>query len=275
MLDVDFAGDTPMTKLRILSLGVALWLTLASPGAAAPTVNLKVGFSPDHPGASTTVSIGFVIHTGANAVPPPLTQLEMQLPAGMGLGTTDLGEALCTSGTLENQGVAGCPSNSYMGLGQALVEVPFGPEIIPEHVSLAILMAPAVEEHTTMLFLAAGETPVVAEIIFRGQLLNDTGPYGARLNTMIPLTPSVPEAPDAAVVRMQSTLGPQGVTYFKTSKGQRIPFRPKGMVIPARCPHGGYPFAAKFTFQSDYTTSAHSTVPCTSRHPGRRRANRH
>jgi hypothetical protein len=261
-----------MTKLLTLPLGLLLSLALASPVVAAPVASLKVGFSPNRPGSNTTVSFGFVIKTSANVVPPPLTELEVRIPAGMGLGTTDLGETLCTSNMLETQGVGGCSSNSYMGLGQALVEVPFGPEIIQEHVSLAILMAPAVEEHTTMLFLASGETPVAAEIIFRGQLLNDTGPYGARLDTKIPLTPSVPEAPDAAVVRMQSTLGPQGLTYFKTSKGQRIPFRPKGMVIPARCPHGGYQFAAKFTFQDGDTTSAHNAVPCTSRHHFHRHA---
>ncbi len=262
---------TIATRLGILA-GV-LWIALASPVDAAPAVKLKVGFSPDKPGSSTTVSVGFTIQTQAGVVPPPLTEVEFQLPAGMGLGTTDLGERICTATVLELQGVSGCPSNSYMGLGEALVEVPFGPEILHESVKLAILMAPAIEEHTTVLFLAYGVTPVAAEIIFHGELLDATGPYGAVLHALIPLTPTLPGAPDAAVVRMRSTLGPKGVTYYKTSKGERIPFHPSGMVIPKMCPPGGYPFAATFTFLDGSTASATSAVPCKavrSRH-GRRR----
>jgi hypothetical protein len=249
-------------RLSILVVGAALCLTLVSPAGAAPVIKLKVGFSPDRPGVRTTVTTGFTIQTQEGIVPPPLTGVQFRLPTGMGLGTTDLGERICTASILELQGVSGCPSNSYMGLGKALVEVPFGPEIIHESVSLAILMAPALEEHTTVLFLAYGVSPVAAEIIFHGELLNAGGPYGAELHALIPLTPTLPGAPDAAVVRMRSTLGPEGVTYYKTSKGQRVPFRPSGMVIPKVCPRGGYPFAATFTFLDGSTASATSAVPC-------------
>lgn len=185
---------TIATRLGILA--GALWVALASPADAAPAIKLNVGFSPDKPGLSTTVSVGFTIQTQAGVVPPPLTEVEFQLPAGMGLGTTNLGERICTVSVLELRGVSGCPSNSYMGLGEALVEVPFGPEIVHESVNLAVLMAPAIEEHTTVLFLAYGVSPVAAEIIFHGELLDATGPYGAVLHALIPLTPTLPGAPD-------------------------------------------------------------------------------
>lgn len=241
---------------------VMLWLVVVGSVVAAPKIKLKVGFSPDKPGASTTVSIGFTIQTQGGIVPPALTEVEFKLPAGMGLGTTDLGERVCTTRILELKGVSGCPANSYMGLGEALVEVPFGPEIISEHVNLAILMAPAREEHTTVLFLAYGLTPVSAEIIFHGELLNADGRYGGELHALIPLTPTLPGAPDAAVVRMTTTLGPKGVTYYKTKKGRRVPYRPSGMVIPRVCPHGGYPFAVTFTFVDGSTASTTTSVPC-------------
>lgn len=261
-----------VTRLGILAAGAMLCLALACPVSATPTLKLQVGFSPDKPGSSTTVSLGFTIQGEDGLVPSPLTEVQFRLPAGMGLGTTDLGEGICTARLLELEGVSGCPPNSYMGLGEALVEVPFGPEIIQEPVNLAILMAPALEEHTTVLFLAYGLAPVQAEIIFHGELLHAAGPYGAELHALIPITPTLPEAPDAAVVRMRSTLGPEGITYYKTGKGERIPFHPTGMVIPKTCPQHGYPFAATFRFLDGSTASARSTVPCKSARARRHRA---
>jgi hypothetical protein len=238
-----------------------LTVAFAGTASAAPSVKLGVGFMPDHPGVSTTVALAFSI--GAqNAVPPPIVEVDFQLPAGMGLGTTDLGDVICTTSILEADGIAGCPHNSYMGLGEARVVEQFGPELVQETANIAILMSPAVGEHTTMLFLAAAETPVQDEVIFQGQLIDDGGPYGAQLITKIPLVATLPEAPYASVISMQATLGPRGLTYYRTAKGKLVPFRPNGMVVPASCPHGGYPFAATFTFLGGEKASATAAVPC-------------
>ena len=71
-----------------------------------------------------------------------VTALELQLPANLGLATSGLGLATCEPAMLLEQGAAACPSDSRMGGGEATVGVRFGPEIVLEHVTLAMFAAP-------------------------------------------------------------------------------------------------------------------------------------
>jgi hypothetical protein len=243
----------------------------AQAAPAGPPVKLEVGFSPDKPGAQTTVSLGFTVIAPPHTLPPAMTRVEIDLPAGMGIGTTNLGESTCTAIVVKVFGPRGCPSTSFMGLGNAIAEAQLGPEILQEHSQVAILMAPAVGEHTTVLYVAEGSSPLAAEATFEGELLAAGPPYGASVVTSVPAVPAVPEGPDIALVHMRNTLGPSGLTYFRTVKGERIRYRPRGMVIPAICPANGYPFAARFTFLESETV-AESRVPCqhTKRHKSKR-----
>lgn len=257
----------------VAALGGTLGTAHAA-SATTPRVKIEVGFLPDVPGTQTTVSLGFTVQAPAKTLPPPLTRIEILLPRGMGLGTTDLGESVCTALTLETFGAAGCPSNAYMGLGRALVEAQIGGYILQEQVQIAILMAPASHEHTTILYLAEGFSPMFAETIFQGEMLSATGPYGARVVTTVPVASVVPEGPDMALIHMHTTIGPQGITYFKTAKGGRIPYRPHGMVIPADCPRHGYPFAARLAFLEAGEAYVQGRVPCGARHQRRRHPER-
>lgn len=247
----------PHSRIRATATA-CLVATLASASATAsahadsaipPQVKFEVGFSPDRPDAQTTVSLGFSVRARpTELVPPPLTRIEIWLPPGMGLGTTNLGESTCTEATLTTSGVAGCPADAFMGLGQAMVETAVAGEIIREHLQIAILMAPAEHEHTTILYQTEGLSPVSSEIIFPGELLDATPPYGARVVTSVPLVSAWAEGPYVALTHVLTTIGPQGLTYYKRLNGKRVAYSPHGMVVPAVCPRGGYPFAARLTF---------------------------
>lgn len=255
-------------RLAIITLacvGLAGVPTTSAAARTSPAVTLRVAFAPDRPGASTTMTFGFVIRMPTGGIPPALTQLHLQLPEGMGLGTTDLGEALCTPTTLRNYGPQHCPANSFMGLGKALVVDRLADQNVYEKVQIAILMAQAVEEHTTMLFEVEGLSPVYSETLFQGLLLPDSKPYGARLVAQIPIVTVVPEAPPVAILRMRSTLGPSKLTYYRRVSGRRVPYKPEGMAVPAICPRGGYPFEGTFTFVEGSTATARTRVPCPSR----------
>jgi hypothetical protein len=255
------------TTVAVVALVCACVIDVASASAAPPKVKIEVGFSPDRPGAQTTVKLGFTVQASPPAfVPPPVTRTEILLPAGMGLGTTDLGEAICTEQILKVLGVGGCPPNSFMGLGHALVETAVGTELLQEHVQVAILMAQAENEHTTVLYQAVGSTPVSSEVVFKGEMLTAAPPYGARVVTSVPLGTAWPDGPYVALTHMLTTLGPQGLTYYKRHNGIRTSYRPQGMVLPAACPQGGYPFAAIFTFVGEEQASATASVPCDPRH---------
>lgn len=264
--------------MRIVAALVCICMGSAvSTAIAAPKVKLEVGFSPDHPGAQTTVSLGFSVQAQPpERVPPPITRTEILLPRGMGLGTTDLGEAVCPESILTNDGVGHCPSNSFMGLGQALVETALpGSEVIREHVQVAILMAPAEHEHTTVLFQVEGLTPVAAELVFHGELLDETRPYGATVVTSVPLVPAWADGPYVSLTHFHTTIGPQGLTYYKRLNGKRVSYRPRGMVVPPVCPRGGYPFAARLIFLGSPPAYVKGSVPCHRERHGARLGHRH
>jgi hypothetical protein len=79
------------------------------------------------------------------------------------------------------------------------------------------------------------------------------------------LISSVPGGADVSIVRVQTTIGPAGLTYYRHRHGRRVPFHPRGVAVPEHCPHGGFPFAAQFTFQDGSGTSASTTAPCSPR----------
>jgi hypothetical protein len=99
-------------------------------------------------------------------------------------------------------------------------------------------------------------------LLFQGQLLPASGRFGATLHASIPLIPTWPEAPDASIVNLRTTLGPEGVTYYRNVHGHRKGFRPQGMAVPERCPRGGFPFQAKYRFQDGTSALARTSVPC-------------
>lgn len=230
-------------------------------------MKLHVALTPERLGAGTTIEFGFTVRAAGKRVPSPLSAVELLYPANIGLITSGLGLATCTTAMLRLLGPEACPTNSLMGRGSALVEIPVGPEVVSERGAITIWMGPPQNGSVSLLFYADGRTPVLAELIFPGVILDAPAPYGGRLTTRIPAIPSLPEAPDAAVVQMHATIGPKGVTYFERRNRMRVPYKPPGIVLPQRCPRGGFPFAAIFSFADGTHATARSPVPC----PGHRR----
>lgn len=147
-----------------LALALAFAL-LAGPALASPSVTLTASLTPERLGHPTTIGFGFDIAAPAGRVPPPLTELDIRYP-GLGIGASGLGLETCAARTLEARGPAGCPSNSRMGYGSVLAEIPIGPEIVKENADVAIVRAPRQNGHTALLFYAEGITPVDAQIVF-------------------------------------------------------------------------------------------------------------
>lgn len=249
---------------RALTAALALLACSCAPAAAgaAQTARLAARLTPERLGHGTTIQFGFTISAAAGAVPSPLTSVGLLYPANLGLATSGLGLAICTAAILEALGPEGCPSESQMGYGQALVEVPFGPEILQETATVKVFMAHLHQGHLGLVFYANGEHPVYAQIVFPGLVLPASQPYGGDLAATIPLVPTLPGAPDAAVVKLSTTIGPEHLTYYEHNRGKYLPYHPKGIVLPRTCPRGGFRFAAHFTFQDATHASASTAVPC-------------
>ena len=123
-------------------------------------------------------------------------------------------------------------------------------------------MGPPSHGNMVVLFYANGQTPVFAQLVFRGEVLPASGIFGSQLATLVPPIPSVPNGPDVSIVSVQATIGPNHLTYYKHVHGHLVPFHPVGIAVPEHCPKGGFPFSAEFTFQDGSHATASTTVVC-------------
>jgi hypothetical protein len=255
-----------LSKIRALTGALLLALVCGVPpataGATTERATLHASFSPNRLGASTTISFGFHVETAEGTAPPPMTKLDLRMPAGLSYTTTTLGLSTCLPQTLLEHGINGCSPNSRLGFGSALVEVPFGTGAGHEIPEIQAVAGPSPGGNLVVLFYANGAFPVSAQLVFQGEVLAASGAFGTQLAANVPLVTSVPGGPDVSIVSVQSTIGPSHLTYFKHVHGRKVAFHPKGVSVPEHCPRGGFPFAAEFTFQDGNSTSAQTAVPC-------------
>ncbi|HTC73023.1 MAG TPA: hypothetical protein VK655_09050, partial [Solirubrobacteraceae bacterium] len=202
------------------------------------------------------------VQAPAGQIPSALTEVEVRYPQNLGFALSGLGLAVCSSSTLEAAGTSGCPANSIMGRGNALAELRFGPQLVTENASISIARAPDQEGHIALLLYASGPSPVNTQILSPAQLLPAGPPFGGRLNMQLPVIPSVPGAPDVAIVSLRVTLGPRGLIYYEQTEGSTLAYTPKGILLPTTCPRGGFPFAATFSFLDGSHPVARTSVPC-------------
>jgi hypothetical protein len=248
----------PALALLLCCLG----LMLPAPAAATQHVRLHASFSPNRPGVSTTVTFGFTVTSPRGKVPSPLQGIDLHLPGGIGLARNTLGTAVCEPVYLYAYGPDGCPPNSRIGYGRAVAEVPYGPHAVREGAAVFAYRGNS-ETGVTILFFAEGWMPVFADLVFPGQVLEDSTPFGGRIDTQVPLVPSLPGGPNVSVVQFQSTFGPKNLPpYEREANGELQHYTPRGVTVPATCPRGGYPFAGDFNFEDGTRTTVHTTAPC-------------
>jgi hypothetical protein len=253
---------TPLAR-RIVLLAVGL-LAVGLPAAAAATTSARLSgmFTPERLNQRTTLDFAFFFTAATSRVPSPLTQIELRYPDNLGIGLSGLGLDTCTARTMEASGPAGCPPNSVMGYGEALTGIVLGSETITEVAPITILRAPDQEGHFALLFYAEGSTPVDTHILFPGLLLPASAPFGGLVSIGVPLVPTLPGAPYISVLQLHATLGPRRVTYYEQTNGMTLAYQPMGILLPGKCPSGGFPFAAQFSFLDGSRATAQTAVPC-------------
>jgi hypothetical protein len=254
-----------LAALAALLLTIALGLE-PSPAGAAETAKLRVAFSPYRLGRSTTLKIALRVGVQgvSEGVPAPVRRFDMRIPPNLELIGSSLGLAICRVATLLAVGSQGCSPNARLGFGSAQIVVPVGPEPVREAASITAEMGPPVGEDIGVLLYAEAVTPVSAQLIFPGALADEAGTNGQSLSTSVPPIPSLPQAPDVSLTSLNLSLGPDGLTYYENVHGRRVGYRPEGIALPARCPHGGFRFAAEIAFADGTMARASSTVPCRS-----------
>lgn len=229
---------------------------------ATPSVKLTASFTPNRLGASTTIRVGFHITYPIGEAPMAATEIQFFLPRGLGIATSELGLQNCLPAQLEQGGRAACPPNSLMGHGSAITAVPFGSRFVVERTALALFSAPVENGNPQLLFVATGEYPVIAEVVFGALVLPAGQRYGGVIDTRLPLVPSVPYGPDVALLGLQTTIGPAGITYHEEMAGRIVSFHPRGILLPKSCSSEKFPFAVHLSFSDGSEASASYAVPC-------------
>lgn len=254
---------------RATCVAIIAFAVAPGSGSAAQSARLRVGLVPEQLGKSTTIEFSFDIIAVGGGVPSPVTRIGIRYPKHLGIVTSGLGIASCTTTLLSESGPEGCPSRSLMGFGAATAEVELGGEIIEELATTAVFMAPLAEGNINLSFVVNGETPLAAELLFPGRLLPAAPPYGGDIAITVPLLESFPEGPDVALVKLRSTIGSLGLTYYQRIHHEFVPYRPSGIILPSHCPIHGFPFAVTFAFADGSHITSRAAVPCP--HAPRRR----
>jgi len=230
--------------------------------AANESVTLHAKLTPERLGQGTTIGFDLQIEAPEGQVPAPLTAVDVRYPNNLGIALSGVGLETCSESVLQTLGARACPVDSRMGFGTALADVPIGPEGVRESASVTVLRAPDQEGHLALFFYTESISPVLAQLVFPGLLLPARAPFGGLLNVNVPLVPAVPTGPDVSVIQLEATLGPEHLTYTEAVHGKILFYQPKGILLPDRCPRGGFPFAATLAFLGGSHASAHTAVPC-------------
>lgn len=248
---------------------VACLATMLFCGAslASQSVRLKVSLRPDRLGAFATIFVGFRISGIPPAGPAPLTGVNLLLPGEVGLATSGLGLENCVVTRLEEWGPSGCPADARMGSGTATAEIPIAGEVVAESAQVEVFSAPVRDGHLGLLVYANAYTPVSAQLVFPASVVDAPSPFSESIDTIVPLVPSLPGAPDVAVNTFHMTLGsphagPGRFFYYRRVRGRPVPYSPRGLLLPSTCPHGGFRFEARFSFQGQPNATAQATAAC-------------
>jgi hypothetical protein len=203
--------------------------------------------SPDRPGARSALSLSIGFASSSAAVPAPVRRATLRFPAGFTLEVPHLSS--CSAARLQARGPGGCPKDAALGRGYALVEAPVGSQTIAESISLWVFLGPPRNIQPVVEILGQGYTPFDERIVLTGTMLPASGPYGEALTLTIPTIPTLPLEPEASIVTFSLAIG-------VAARGANT------VRLPARCPQGGFPFAAEFTYGDGSSSSSLATVPC-------------
>jgi hypothetical protein len=218
---------------------------------AQSSASIAPSLSPDRLHARGALTLT-VLSNGALGGLSPVRRAILRLPPGLELQDPALRS--CSAARLRARGSSGCPAQSRIGGGHALVEARAGSQLIAEHIDLSVFVgAPQQDLEPTFEVLGEGFTPLQERIVLSGAAAPSHAPYGEELVMDIPPIPTLPLEPDASLVSLTLTVGATA----------RPPARDaNAVVMPGHCPAGGFPFAAEFTFADATTSSAAATAPC-------------
>jgi hypothetical protein len=230
---------------------VLVCCTLGSVAQAQTSATITAALSPDRLNAKGALTLTIDYAGEESGVPSPIRRATIELPAGLGLDVPSLRS--CSPVRLRARGPSGCPRQSKIGSGQALVEASAGSQVITEHIELSLFISPLQSFQPTFEVFGQGYTPLEKRIVLGGAVAPSHAPYGEELVISVPPIATLPLESDASMASLTLTVG---------TSADRLEHDANTVVVPGRCPAGGFPFAAEFTYADGTTGSAAAIDPC-------------
>jgi hypothetical protein len=227
---------------------------------AGQTLSAHASFSPDRLGASTNLSLSAKFTSGTEAPPSPITKFVLYAPAGMEIDLR--GAGTCAPATLQQRGPSGCPANSRAGFGGGVGVLELPKETIHASYTLDFFFAPKESGRLRLLVYASALAPVGVEFVLVAKQIPAPKPYGLGFSVEVPPISTLPGASDASVESAFVTVGGSHVAYYELVHGKKTLVHLRGMVVPKRCPSGGFPAEGTVDFADGTTLTVNPTIPC-------------
>jgi hypothetical protein len=239
-------------RILLAALLVCACLAMAAVARAAETTaTIAPSLSPDRLGARAGLTFTIDFAGGELGVPAPVLRAVLKFPAGLSLDIPELRS--CSAARLELRGAGGCPGQSKIGTGHAVTKAYLGTQLTIENVSLWAFLGPLRNLQATVEILGEGYSPFAEQMVLSANALaSDRAPYGEGLELSIPPISTVPSGSDVSIVMFSLEIGTSGPRSADANT----------VLVPSRCPAGGFPFAAEFTYAGGATGSALASVPC-------------
>ncbi|HEY3828135.1 MAG TPA: hypothetical protein VGL57_02955 [Solirubrobacteraceae bacterium] len=232
-------------------VALAMCLALCPSAQAATSASIAPSLSPNRLHAKSALTLTIHYTSNEAGLPTPLRRAILRLPAGLSLDIPTLRS--CGLAQLQAHGASGCPAQSAIGHGYALVAGSLGSQIATERVSLLAFLGPPRNLQPTFDILSQGYKPIGAQFVLSATNLPASAPYGEELVMSLPPIPTVPNEPDASILTFSLTIG---------ASEPRHRHGATTVIVPSRCPPGGLPFAAEFSYADGSVSSAFATTPC-------------
>jgi hypothetical protein len=253
----------------LVVLAAALLLAACAPARAQELVRMSAGFG-DGARLGETTSIGVKVAVVARM--PLVTEVRLLTPSGIDLSSSELGMATCAQPKSVLEEVMNsvrhrlCPGNALLANGRAKAELRFGPspeEIYDGAARLALYAGQPVGDKPGLLVVADAYRPIRTQLFYSGYLYIPPPQYGVGLAIDVKPIPQPPFRAPLALASFGFTIGAPSLTYVKTEDGRRVPYHPRGIPLPRKCPAGGFRFRVVMRLQDDARRpTADARVPC-------------
>lgn len=255
---------------RITAAALVVAAALAPSAHSAPPVAFSAGFGA-RARLGRSAPLHLRLHLDVSRLRAPVTDLRILMPRGLDLATSGLGLADCRIPATDFASVIfpgdlpRCPPNSLLGTGTVGAAIWLDrDDRISASGAISLFAASEQAGAPGVTALVVARNPVRAQLAYAGGLFAARSSFGVGIEIAVPPIPHPPLDAAIGLQDIRFTIGGSGLRYLGP---RRRHYRPRGLVLPTRCPRHGFPFRADLRFADGTRRVASARAPC----PGRTR----